>query len=215
MVRPVLRTCIKRDNSRLIGNYLVLSIIVCFCGSFINEFINLFVSKDNLLLVYLSNYRLDYIYEYLIYYILGWYIQNVEIKKTSRILLYISGIFGLVTTFICTQIFFNSSESVNNYFYSNDSLNVFLYSIAIFTFLQNLFNNNTFHANRFVLMLSNLTFGVYLIHPVFLFGFKIICKGINCSQFAIFVIFLSSIIVSFVSVYIISKIPVLKKLIRG
>ncbi|MBP3645017.1 MAG: acyltransferase family protein [Clostridia bacterium] len=214
LATPILRTFIKRDNSRLIGIYLVLSIIVCFCGSFINEFINLFVSKDNLLLDYLSNYRLDYIYEYIIYYILGWYILNVEIKKTNRIFLYISGLFGLFTTFVCTQVFFNSSVSVNNYFYSNDSLNVFLYSIAIFSLISYLFKKNTFPSNRFVLSLSNLTFGVYLIHPVFLFGLKIICKGINSSLFEIIVIFLGAIIASFVSVYIISKIPVLRKLIR-
>ena len=215
LITPILRLFIKKENSHLIGNYLVLSIIVCFCGSFINEFLNIFLLKDNVVLNYLSNYRLDYIYEYLIYYILGWYMLNVEIKKPSRVLIYISGLLGLFAAFSCTQVFFNSSENAINYFYSNDSLSVFLYSIAIFTFLQNYFNNNTLPVNRFILKLSNLTFGVYLIHPVFLFGFKIICNKMNCSLFEIFVIFFGAVIASFISVYILSKIPVLKKLIRG
>ncbi len=215
LITPILRTFIRRNNLHMIGNYLILSIIVCFCSSFFNEFINMLASKDNILLDYLSSYRLDYFYEYLIYYVLGWYVLNVEIKKPIRIFLYIVGLFSFVITFLCTQLFFNSSESVNNYFYSNDSLNIFLYSTAVFVFLQYLVNNHMFSVNSYVIILSNLTFGVYLIHPLFLFGFKLIYQGISNSLISTLLIFLCAILASFVSTYIMSKIPGLKKLVRG
>lgn len=215
LVTPVLRTFIKKEHAHLIGFYLLLSVIVCFCGSFVNEFVNLFTTEDDLLLGYLANFRLDYIYEYLIYYILGWYILNVEIRKPNRVKLYVCGLAGLVMTFACTQVFYNPSQSADNYFYSNNSLNVFLYSGALFMLFTYLFKQKAYRSNRFVLTLSKLTFGVYLIHPVFLFAFKTVCKPIGSSPVEMIVIFLGAAAASFASVFVISRLPVVKKLIRA
>lgn len=211
---PILRFFIKRENATLIRNYLIFMVIVCFVVSFTNEIVNIYTSTENIVSDYVSNFELNYIFEYLIYFILGWYLNNIELSKKARIAIYIGGIIGLVSTFVCAQIFFVPGAD-DTYFYSNDSLNVFLYSVAVFVFIHSFFKNRNLTASRFVQQLSKLTFGVYLIHCIFLFGFKLLFKNIAFAPLAMCAIFVTTVLASFATVKIMSKIPVIKKLIRG
>jgi surface polysaccharide O-acyltransferase-like enzyme len=146
---------------------------------------------------------------------MGWYIINAEIRKSSRIKIYICGFSGYLATVVCTQLFYDNTESRNNFFYNNGSLTAFLYSTAVFIFLLNLLKGKQFAASAAVLKLSGLTFGVYLIHPVFLYGLKIIFSGIGPAPLDTLVIFISAAILSFLSVFVISKIPMVKKAVGG
>ena len=215
LITPLLRLFIKRENLPLITFYLILSIVLCFGASFINEFFNIFGLQKNILLDYISNYRIDGIYEYLVYYVLGWYILNVDVKFKHRICVYIFGIVGFISTFVCSQVFFDASYSENNYFYSNNSLNVFMYSVAIFMFLHWNLKKKGFVSNKFILTLSSLVFGVYIVHPIFLFVLKMVVAIIDYSFIKILIVFLCAVPLSFFFVYIASKIPFIKKLIRG
>ncbi len=213
LVTPLLRFFIKKENSNLIKNYLFLSIIICFLFSFINAFCNIYFSAQDEINDFINNFRFDYIYEYLIYYIMGWYIVNVGFTKKTRMLIYATGIASLVTSFITTQLFYSLEKS--HYFHSNASLNVFIYSVSIFTFVHYLFEKKEISLNPFWVKISNFTFGVYLIHCVYLFIFKTISERFDSSLTVIITTFVGSVLLSFLTVFIISKIPIIKKLIRG
>ena len=215
LITPVLRTFIRRDNLPLITPYLNFSIVVCFVLPFANQIVNLYTSHDNLLINYISNYRMDYFYDCMVYYIMGWYILNAEIKMRSRITIYICGLLGYLATAVCSQMFYDNTQSLINFFYESNCLTVFLYSIAVFTFLHYLFKTKSFTTNAPVLKMSSLVFGVYLIHPIFLFALKIICNGIGPAPLDTVVIFACTTLLSFFSVFIISNIPFIKKIIRG
>lgn len=214
LITPILRLFIKRENSELIGKYLIFAVVICFVGSFVNQMVNIYTKQTDIVLNYISNFRLDCIFEYLLYYILGWYFVNVEISKKTRSFVYIGGLVGIIATIICGWFFF-VEDAQANYFYTNNSLNVFLCSVGLFVFIHYLVKTKNIKANKFVLKLSNLTFGAYLIHGIFLFGVKLIGKKLTCVPLAICVIFAVTVVLSFVAAYIISKIPILKKLIRG
>ena len=212
---PILRTFIKRDNLRLITVYLNFSIVVCFVLPFVNQIVNIFTGHENLLINYFLNYRMNYFYDDLVYFILGWYVLNIEIKKHNRIKIYILGMLGYLATAICSQMFYDNTENPNNFFYNNNNMTVFLYSIAVFIFLHYLLKRKNYMASATVLKLSSLVFGVYLIHPVLLFALKIIFHDIGPAPIDTIVIFLSAIPLSFFSVFVISKIPLIKKVVRG
>ena len=215
LITPILRTFIKRENLPLITVYLVLSIVIRFCVPFIDELIYQFTSWENLLSDYIAKYRIDYIYEYITYYIAGWYILTAEIKNHHRITLYVGGLLGYLGTFVLTQLFFDNTHGESNFFYANNSLNVFLYSIGMFTFLHHIFKNKNFLKTSIISKISSFVFGVYIIHPVFLFVFKTLFRNIGHSPLETLIIFFSATATSFLSVFAISKIPVIKKLIRG
>ena len=212
---PLLRLFIKRENSKLIRNYLLFSVVLCFCVPVINEIVNVLVTDGDIVNEYFKKYRFDYLFEYLTYYIMGWYIANVDIKKKHRTAIYISGIAGLVLTVVFTQLFFIDAEKASNEFYSNGSINVFCYSVAIFLALYYAFKDKDLKENKIVMSMSSLTFGVYIVHSAFLFGFKMVAEKIVSSSLATIVIsFTGAAVCSFVVCYIMSKIPVVKKLIR-
>ena len=215
LITPVMRTFIRRDNLSFIRIYLYFSIVVSFVLPFVNQIVNYFTVHDNSLMDYISKYQMNYFYDSIVYYTLGWYILNAGIKKRSRIALYICGVLGYLVTVICSQMFYDNTQSPNNYFYGNNSLNVFLYSIALFVFLYTLLNNRNYTASAAVLKLSSLVFGVYIIHPVFLFAVKYIIHDIGPAPLDTILIFFIATLQSFLFVYIISRIPIIRKLVRG
>lgn len=215
LITPILRTFIRRDNLPLITAYLKFSIVVCIALPFVNQIVNLFTSDENLIKNYISNYQIVYFNDPLVYYILGWYIVNIGIEKRTRIAIYIFGLLGFITTIVCSQLFYDNTQSPNNFFYENRSLAVFVYSLAFFTFLYNLLTIKNYTASAAVLELSRLSFGVYLIHPVFLFALKIIIHDIGPAPLDTIVISICATALSFFSIFVISKIPLIKKLIRG
>lgn len=215
LITPVLRLFVKLENLRIIRWYVLFSIAICFCVPFINEFVNIFVGGENVFLDYITLYRFDFTYEYLTYYILGWYISNVNINKNRRIAIYCTGIVGLIATVICTQLFFNDPENMSNQFYSNDMINVLCYSVAVFIFLYYRFKNTDFSKKHtYILTLSTLTFGVYLIHCVYLFVFKAITSKLSNAPIEIIITFICTAVFSFITAFVMSKIPFIKKLIR-
>ena len=212
LITPILRTFVKIENAGMIRNYLLFSIIICFAVSFINEFINIYNYGTNLFSEFILNFEFNYIYSYLIFYVMGWYIVRVGLKKITRIIIYVAGLLGALTTFVCTYFYY--IKEMNCYFIENNSLNIFFYSLAIFVFVHYLFKNRQITLGKFSLKMSKLTFGVYLIHCIFLFALKMICENIENSLLAIFVIFVGGVGLSFVSVFVMSKIPLIKKMVR-
>lgn len=213
LITPILRLFIKRENADLIGKYLFFVIVVFFSALFANEIINNFSAKENVLLDFIDNFRLEYIYEPVVYYVLGWYIVHIGLAKKTRTVLYVGGFLGLIVSFVGTQLFFTNDK--RNFFHANESINILLYSVAVFVAVHYLFTKKNITLNSFWLKLSGLTFGVYLIHCIYLFAFKLICKRFHIALLEIVIIFVGSTILSFVTTFVMSKIPLIKKLIRG
>lgn len=212
---PVLRTFVKKENKKVIQYFLVLSAIVGFAVKFLNFFLMEYVVEKDWLTPFVDKFEFGFISVYLTYYIAGWYIANFEIKKVHRICLYIVGGLSLLITLFATHFYSQDGENVQSVFHSNNIITVLLYSIAFFTFFYYLFKNKKFEKTKGMLInLSNLTFGVYLIHVIVLYLVRLFTGDLGSTLIKIVIEFVGTTVVSFAVCFIMSKLPILKKLIK-
>ncbi len=216
LITPILRLFVKKKNTKIIEYYLLLSLLFQFCVPLLNFLCNRFVMSGDFFAAYIEKFDFAFAGMYLPYYILGWYITQVEIKKSHRVLLYTSGILGYLLTALCMQLFSGKETVLNDLFYSNGTLTIFCFSVAIFVFLYYTFRNKPFMKSAKPLVgLSKLTFGVYLIHVAVLNLVESFTKALHSAPVEICVNFLLTTAISFGIIFILSKIPGVKKLIKG
>lgn len=215
IMTPILRLFVKKENKKYIVYLLFVSVLIKAIVPFVNFFCNQFIVEGNYLLNYVNKFDLPIFNEYLTYYILGWYLSTFKPEKKKRTLLYALGCIGFLSTFLCSQFF--TTETLNAYdiFYSNAIINVFCYSVAVFVFGNHHFNFKNIKHQKVVLTLSNLTFGVYIVHIAVLTTVDWFTNHLGFHPLRLIINFILTTIISFVGTYIISQIPILKKLIRG
>ncbi len=215
LITPVLRLFIKKENSKIILYLIGISFLVNFCTPFLNELINSFIIDGDILERFVSGFEFGLVTDFVTYYILGWYINNFEIKKKHRVIIYILGIIGLVITIIFTQILSLKNNALNSTLYACDTVNIFFYSIALFLFFHTAFKNKDLKCEKLILKLSDLTFPVYLIHIFMLSLASFISVSCSFSPFvAIIFNFAFTVITSFVLSAILKKIPIINLLFK-
>ena len=213
LLTPILRLFVKRENMHYIVYFLVLAFSAIFLPTFIDAFIHHFTGKSDLIMSYIDKFEFNYINEFLCYYLLGWLLTNVHIPKKHRIVLYVLGILGYITTAVGSH-FFMSENMRKSVFYNHDMINIAFFGIGIFVFCLYRFKKSSFErTGKFIKTLSDLTFGVYLIHGFFLIIMRSLTMGIEAQLPRTLIICVSMTVLSFVASYIISKIPVIRKLI--
>lgn len=210
LITPILRKFVKKENKKIVAYFIVLSLLFQFTKPIITllfEEIG-FISKLEGTYTYIfENLNLDFLGGLTTYFLTGWFLSNINLKKLTVTILYIMGSLGLMCIIIFTQILPHQYILT----YSNLGLFVFFYSVAIFLFVKNMCPKSK-SSTRAVNGLSNLSFGVYLIH---MFVHTIVAYVLPKNPLFIPVIFLVTITISVMISYVISKIPVAKKTIRA
>ena len=147
-----------------------------------------------------------------IYYVLGYFAYHNSINK--RNVLYLLGILSTIGTIAGTKLYSAYIGENSAVFYSFLSLNVFFQSWAIFVFFKEVISKIKFspRVKDFIMALSKYSLGIYLIHDLFLILLSRV--NINCLSFhPLFSIPILSILVfilSGLSAFLLSKIPVIK-----
>ncbi|MDF7639846.1 acyltransferase family protein [Lactobacillus sp. ESL0791] len=144
------------------------------------------------------------------YFVAGYYFSQAKLSKNWIRCIYIMGILGLFITFFGTNslsLHFNARVLP---LYDYMSINVAATAIAIFVFIKNCGqkSNAHFHNKRnetWLTALSNLTFGIYLVHFLFI---RILTKSLHVGTLnsnaplavpvITVVVFLASLIVSLI-----------------
>lgn len=214
LITPVLKSFVKKSNKNIVMYFIIIAVIFQFAEPLINLLINQGTQTTDLLQKFINKFRMGFVGQYTAYYLLGWYITNIKIKKTHRSSLYVLGFAGLFVTVMGTQLLINDTNKIYNSFYSDTSINVLCYSAAVFVFLYYFFINKNYNrVNKISMILSKLTFGVYLIHPYII---TLLNKFINTKNALIQIplTWIITVIASFLITFILSKIPLLKKLVR-
>ncbi|MBO5328140.1 MAG: acyltransferase family protein, partial [Clostridia bacterium] len=116
---------------------------------------------------------------YLLFILIGYYIQNYPIKRTFRIVIYALGLLGFALHLGGTwALSFNRGDIVRVF---KDYINApaVLYSVAIFTLFKYMPENKvTLPLYNAAQKISSATFGVYLIHIALLSGLELLCSYI-------------------------------------
>ena len=118
----------------------------------------------------LPRFELPFIFGYSGYFMLGYWLSTQQLNKKTRILIYISGIIAAI-----------ASVAINGYagyhfnirgtgLYNNISIPNVICATAVFVFCQYHFNTKTlFHLPAGIIAkIAKWSFGIYLVHPVFL-----------------------------------------------
>lgn len=206
---PILRKFVCVDNQKIVLLYIGISLCVVFLPSVFKAmqgmginvaFINTIITK----------FKLSFYNAYITYYLVGWYIVHIGIKQKKYInFLYLLGIVSLI-------IMIRYVDYTGDYdtAYNNVSMFVFLYSVSVFLLVNNIrFNFGQKTAKR-VVSISKYTFGIYIIHPLILEVLKRVFPYTKYCALYILGSYVFVLMVSFMLVLIISKIPGLKKIIK-
>lgn len=154
---------------------------------------------------------------YAAYFLLGYYLNKIELKKYVRYLCYLLGLLGTAATILITM---NSSRAQGAmYIDFNDgfSVNVVCISVSVFVFVKYAFAGRNIKSfiSSVIVKISDSMFGVYMVHVLVLELLEL--WGISVLNYqawwAVPAIALVVWLVSFVIVTAIRRIPVLKKYI--
>lgn len=112
---------------------------------------------------------------YLIYIMLGYVLDRVELPRRTRYAFYLLGVAGWLMQFVGTLLASEGEIGVNVTFKGYTNLPAFLQAIGVFVFLKSvnyekLFGNRMERVRKSVMSLSSLTYGIYLIHYFFVVG---------------------------------------------
>lgn len=217
MCIPLIKQLTKSDN--LIKYFLILSFVFCFIRTQ-TELVSTSLLSGNATLIFeninmfFKNFHMDLVFGFTSYFILGFYLNKTEINKKKRLLIYILGVIGLALTVLLNLLTSKNAGKSTETFYSANSINVLLMSMAMFVwFKYNLKGNDKL--NKIIIKLSKYSFGAFLVH---IFILQVLhAFGIQSTSFhpilSVPAITIVTTIASYLISLILNKIPLINKYI--
>jgi surface polysaccharide O-acyltransferase-like enzyme len=107
---------------------------------------------------------------YVGYFIAGYYFSQYESSSKMKRLIYISGIFSLITTVVFTRLLSAYENKATGFFNDYLLLNTALAAFFIFILVKKYISRIAISEKNMkrIEYISNCTFGIYLIHPFFI-----------------------------------------------
>ena len=157
-----------------------------------------------------------YLSGYIGFFLLGYYLHKKDFVSRDKGWIFFLGFLGYIFTFLGTIKISWNSFLLNQSLYGYMSLNVIFMSIAVFVLVKSFnWEEKGEKLIAFFKLISRLSFGIYLIHPIFLLVMLYLnSKYVHLPAFSYIV--LSSFFVSFLSagsVFILQKSPYLRKIV--
>ena len=100
---------------------------------------------------------------YSAHFIIGYYLNKIELSRKQRYVIYTLGIASYFTTVFTTYVASQRISSPNSHYYGEFTLNTLFQAIAIFVFFK-------YHGkfkplpNKVCMIISKASFGIYWIH---------------------------------------------------
>ena len=210
LILPLLRLWVYIKNINYIKYFMFLAVLFNFIFP---QTINIglyFTGKFALFNNILNLINISYVGGYTLYFILGWYLYNNDIKHTR--LFYFLGILSLLYEVVMTHflsVYFNKPIQM----YDNLSINVLLQSIMVFIFIKSKYQSYNGKQSNFIRVLSKYSLGVYAIHAAILDVIRFysdFLKDYN-AFIVIILMLLLSLIGSLIISILMSKVKVLRK----
>lgn len=210
MIAPILGKMLKSlDKREMI--YLVITMIGLTSGI---DFLNIVFKLQ-------FNYyiALPVLCMFLIYFILGYVIQSIDLSKKIRITIYLLGIMGYIITIFGTYKYTLLTEgNLNTYFYNYTTLNIVFMSIGVMVWFKQINLKKIPNClKRIGQSIAKESYTIYLIHVMILEGFRLLNFSIYEEAVNPFIRIPVMTVLIFSISYIISlilhKIPIIKNLV--
>lgn len=211
LMTPLLRKFVDKDNEKSVIIFILISVLIQFTEPLF-QLGSIYYQPLTYVSEFINKFQLQFFCGYTTYYILGWYIVHIGVKgKCKTRLLYLLGCTGLIGTITLVQITKNIDLC-----HSNMSILILLYSVSLFVFFTNFDTSKFSEKTRMNLIkLSSFSFGVYAIHPLIWNICRLAVSYTDDMFLYICIMFFVVLFISYILVFIISKIPYLKKIIKG
>lgn len=195
---------------------LLRKIVITMDSKSLIYYILFFVGIDNLTFIlkaYLHIEPKSYLTEvfaYISYFLIGYLIHRNKILEDYKKQTYFAGIAMLIVIIAGTYFAMDIQGKYDNIFYRYTSLPVFIYTIAVMVFLS----NREREISKLTNTIATYSFGIYLIHPFFMTHIKKFLIEHDLDTIPqITAVFFGSLVLSYIAVFILSKIPIIKKTI--
>ena len=201
---PLLQLFVKKENAQKIRYLIIISLVFNFLPSLISVASNIL---SPLAFINTPIYRVsfEFVGPYITYLLTGYYIYNFEIKHKH--LIYVISIISVLLNIALVQITNDVSDA-----YAPKNLLVFLYATGIFIFINDKYKR--VHNNKILSSLSDLSFGIYISHILMLSLVDYILPTNEITVYYIVIRYILIMAFSIILCFVMSKIPLIKKLIR-
>lgn len=168
LVTPILRAFV-RGASRSDFHYFFL---LCFLAAFLLPALLQFFPSPTATL-YLSRLNLHLVMGYVGFYVAGYYLKTYPLGRIAEILIYILGVAGAVCTVWGTSVLSSRAGSLVATLYDYMTPNVAAMGVAVFVLFRYLLGVSDERDRRRRLSgVAQVTFGIYLVHDLFIILFK-------------------------------------------
>lgn len=161
---PVLRLFVKRENKSYIKGMIILSLLLQF-GARTADLLTRGCTSG--VSTFLAKFHLEPLTGFIGVLLVGWYLNEYTLKKKTRIVIYICGILSVTLSTLTVHFGIDTVPEIRDYVYSELSLPALIYGVALFVFVKTLCGGRATES-RTAAVMSDSTFGVYLIHIVIL-----------------------------------------------
>ncbi|MDF2686618.1 MAG: hypothetical protein K0S55_1800 [Clostridia bacterium] len=212
IITPLLKKLTENSDKKMLEYFILLSFVFAVLIPTLSNF-PWFDGIRN----YINKFYINLILGYSGYFIMGYYLKTYDISKLKQIIIYISGIIGVISTFALTNLISQSQGRAYEVLYGFLTPNVMLASVAVFVFFKEIISKIKFKdiTIRVITFISSCSFGMYLVHVAFNMIFsKIKFTTLSFNPLiSVPLISIAVFICSFLISFIISKIPFLNKYI--
>jgi surface polysaccharide O-acyltransferase-like enzyme len=161
---PVLRILVAHMQRKHIEYYLILFILLSIVIPCVNHYLMLINPK------YRISFGIPELNGYAGYFIAGYYFSRYDLGPKLKNALYVTALLLSIAALYIISLQSGLDYKPVRYLYGYNVPNVAFAAFAIFVGFKSLFKNRSFNAvvSGAITYLSSLTFGIFLIHPMFL-----------------------------------------------
>ncbi len=206
---PILREIAK--NEKICLYFIVIS----FCYVFLVNAIQKAGNPGKLIAHTIGRLDLQLVAGYSTYFLLGHWLSTHPLKESHRKIVYALALFSIAGTILYNGIYSVHQGAPGEWVFGNLLPNTLFSAVGLFLFCQSFFSkvNFTTTQRKWISLTAKLSFGIYLVHMFFLGHLRLI----GLPDFFIHPLFSIPIsscltfLMSFCLVYVLEKIPVLRK----
>lgn len=210
---PILRTIVTNKKSE--QYFIFLSSITAFIIPLVFQLIGLFNADTfhSLSRIY-NGFAIPVASTYACYFVLGHYLSQFSISVKVKKIVYFLGVVSVIPVIVLTYLVTSRIGTPTELFYDNNCIFTFFEAIAVFVFLKDLQIPSKYH--HCLLSLSKMSLGVYIVHQLVIRLFYQFWGIHSASLNPVFFIPVFAVLVFVISciiVYILLKIPYVRKLV--
>lgn len=210
---PILRLFVKRENRK----YIFWMIVGAAAIQFAAKTADVLLSDTAVISVteFFGKFHLEFLSGYVGYFLLGWYLSEYEIKKENRIILYAVSAVVVALSIFAVQHWISAVPTIRKNLYHELTLPPFVFGIAVFVLIKALCGNRSTNS-KLIVGLSKNSFGIYMLHVLYLELFTQVWFPYDASKVGaaayILLSYFAVLALSFVTVWVIGKIPYIRKI---